>query len=257
MSGTAANQRHRGRAPEDERLFAPETIPVLRRAVADLSWLLGKGYNEASAQTLVGDRYALTQRQRQAVRCCSCGEPQAARRHQRCVEPASVKGQAIAIDAFNALIILESALSGGVLLRGRDGCLRDLASIHGTYRQVAETPRAIDLISQALTLLGPGPVGWILDQPVSNSGRLKVRLAEAAETIGQVWDIQLHPNPDRFLVDSEAIVVTSDAWILERCGRYLDLIGLIVPAQVPSAWLLDLGAEEPAASAPPALSTGA
>lgn len=43
------------------------TILVLYRAVEKLSWLLTRGYLPASTLKLVGDRYALTERQRWAV----------------------------------------------------------------------------------------------------------------------------------------------------------------------------------------------
>src|SRR6266404_1471952 len=43
------------------------------------------------------------------------------------------------IDGFNLILTLESALGGGVMLVGRDGCYRDMASVHGTYRRVEET----------------------------------------------------------------------------------------------------------------------
>ena len=47
------------------------------------------------------------------------------------------------IDGYNALTTIESALSGSVILRARDGCYRDMASMHGTYRKVQETVPAI------------------------------------------------------------------------------------------------------------------
>ena len=50
----------------------------------------------------------------------------------------------------NVLITLESALGGGVLLRCRDGCLRDMASLHGTYRIVDETDPALDALIDGL-----------------------------------------------------------------------------------------------------------
>ena len=54
----------------------------------------------------------------------------------------------VALDGFNCVITLEAALSGGLVLIGRDGCLRDLSSIHGTYRAVSETPRAVELLGE-------------------------------------------------------------------------------------------------------------
>jgi hypothetical protein len=39
-------------------------IPILCQAVEELSWLLTRGYPPTSTLKLVGDRYALTERQR-------------------------------------------------------------------------------------------------------------------------------------------------------------------------------------------------
>ena len=36
-------------------------------------------------------------------------------------------------------------MSGAFIFRGRDGCLRDLAGIHGTYRKVEENRPGIDV----------------------------------------------------------------------------------------------------------------
>ena len=71
---------HRGPDPRDRDAFAPAAWPRLREAVADLSWLLTRGYAEASSLKLVGDRLALTERQRMAVRRCACADAARARR---------------------------------------------------------------------------------------------------------------------------------------------------------------------------------
>src|SRR5205807_9495166 len=46
----------------------------------------------------------------------------------------------------------------GILMLGRDRCVRDLSSVHGSYRSVDETDRAIELIGATLDELGVGSV---------------------------------------------------------------------------------------------------
>ncbi|MBC8066822.1 MAG: DUF434 domain-containing protein, partial [Deltaproteobacteria bacterium] len=116
----------RGADPEDADLFAANWIPVLRSAVGELSWLLSRGYSEASALALVGNRHELRKRQRDAVRRCACGDAALAARIAKRVEP-PLPSRALAIDGFNVLITLESALAGAPVFRGRDGLLRDVA----------------------------------------------------------------------------------------------------------------------------------
>ncbi|UYZ58078.1 DUF434 domain-containing protein [Hymenobacter latericus] len=235
-----ADTRHRGPHPADANLFAPERIPVLRRAVAELSWLLTRGYPPSATLKLVGDRYALTERQRAAVGRAACTDEQHHQRARTQLPAADLGGQPIAIDGFNLLILLETALSGGVVLRGRDGALRDLSSIHGTYRAVQETDRAIRLTAAALAALGAGPVRWLLDQPVSNSGRLAARLRDLGTELGLPWTAEVVPNPDRVLADTTDVVVTSDSEVLDRAGSWLNLAAIVLK-EAPPRWLLDLG----------------
>ena len=137
---------HRGQHPSDAVLFAADKIPDIRLAVSDYSLLLSKGYAEKSALKLVGDRFVLTERQRLAVMRGACSDQQRASRKSRQLKIEQIAGQAIAIDGYNLLITIEAAMSNGLIFRGRDGCCRDLASIHGTYHKVSETQPAIELI---------------------------------------------------------------------------------------------------------------
>jgi hypothetical protein len=243
-----ADTRHRGPHPADDHLFAPQWVPVLRRATAELSWLLTRGYPPSATLKLVGDRYALTERQRWAVGRAACPDAQRTGRAAKQLLPSGLGGRPVSIDGFNLLITLETALSGGVVLRGRDGALRDLSSIHGTYRAVQETDRAIQLAATALLALRPGPVRWLLDQPVSNSGRLAARLRELGPALGLPWTAEVVMNPDRELAETTDVVVTSDSVVLDRAGAWLNLAALALePA--PPRWLLDLGEDYAEATA--------
>ena len=61
-----------------------------------------------------------------------------------------------------------AALAGGIVLDCRNGCYRDMASMHSSYRRVEETAAALEAIGRRLADLGAGPVHWILDRPVSD-----------------------------------------------------------------------------------------
>ncbi len=236
---------HRGRHPDDERLFAPGVRSVLCQAVEEYCWLRSRGYALPSSLKLVGDRYDLTVRQRMAVRRTACSDASLPGRKSREVALGEIAGQALAIDGYNLLITIESALSGGVVLVGRDGCTRDLASVHGTYRRVEETRPALALIVDHVAGLGPSRVDWYLDSPVSNSGRLKAFLAEVLEEkTCEGWNIELVENPDRVLIEHVGVVATSDSNILDRCGTWVNLAATIIAGCVPGAWVVDLGSGE-------------
>src|ERR1700752_2008189 len=165
-------RKHRGAHPEDRRLFADDQLPALRAAVAELSWLLTRDYAIKGATKLVGERHPLTERPRLAVSRAACSDQSLDRRARSMCEPQGIRDEVIVIDGLNLIITIEAALSGGVLIRGRDGCLRDLSSVHGSYRSVDETVQALQLIGEAINELKPKSVRWLLDRPVSNSGRL-------------------------------------------------------------------------------------
>jgi hypothetical protein len=234
-------RRHRGAHPEDARLFEAAWLPALRVAASELSWLLSRGYQAKSAVKLVGDRHSLRERQRLAVARAACPEEGLARRAASRVGEAEVAGAGLVVDGFNLVITLEAALSGGVLVRGRDGCVRDLSSVHGSYRAVEETERAVMLAGRALETLGPASVLWLLDRPVSNSGRLAERVRAAAAGRGWPWRVEVEFNPDREIVNSARVAVTSDSNVLDGVARWLNLGRLIVERHVPEAWVIDLG----------------
>ena len=170
----------------------------------------------------------------------ACADDDCARRRASLVGAAEVKGEGLVVDGFNLVILLEAALSGGVLVRGRDGCVRDLASVHGSYRAVEETERAILLAGGALELLRPSSVLWLLDSPVSNSGRLAARVRELASERGWPWSVETQFNPDRSIVSSDAVAVTSDSNVLDGVTRWFNLGRMIVERHVEWPWVIDL-----------------
>jgi hypothetical protein len=233
---------HRGPNPEDARLFAPETLAVLREATADLNWLLSRGYPGTAAQKLVGDRYQLAARQRTAIARCACSDLQQKQRASIRVPCDALAGRPLGLDGYNVLTTVEAALAGGVLLAARDGALRDMASMHGSFRRVTETRPALELIGQTTAALGVSSCRWYLDRPVSNSGRLKTVMEETARRHGWNWTIELVANPDAVLIASQQIVASADSAILDRCGAWHNLAHETVRRFIPDARIVDLGA---------------
>lgn len=231
---------HRGPHPEDERLFAPDAWPRLRQAMADFCWLLGRHYAAPSALKLVGDRYQLAARQRTAIERAACSDAQAAERQARRVGPEQLAGRPLWLDGYNVLTTIEAALAGGVILAGRDGAYRDMASMHGSYRKVAETRPALELLGRAGAAFGAQPWVWYLDRPVSNSGRLKRVMEEVAAAHGWPWRVELVPNPDPLLAAASEIVATADSAVLDRCRAWFNLAGEVIIGHVPAATVIDL-----------------
>jgi hypothetical protein len=240
-------RRHRGPDPEDEKLFAPRAWPSLRLATSDLCWLLNRGYAVPSAVELVGNRYALTRRQRLAVGRCACADEAWQRRQEHLVEPRVLPGQELWLDGYNVLIAIEAALGGAVVLRGCDECYRDMATIYARYREVDETLPALRLIGEMMAHWEVRQCRWWLDRPVSNSGRFKQAILDAAAAAGWDWQVDLVFNPDQVLSTSDQVVATSDSVILDRCGRWVNLARLVIEHGIPQARVVDLSREACAA----------
>ncbi|MBD3675291.1 MAG: DUF434 domain-containing protein [Planctomycetaceae bacterium] len=234
------HRRHRGPHPDDQTLFAECQLPALRDATTDLSWLLSKEYALKSSLKLVGDRYALDGRQRTAVSRCACTDLERQQRNDSQLDPRELSGATLWIDGYNVLTSIEAALSGGVILKGRDGCFRDMASMHGSYRKVSETIPALEMLGEVLTEMKVAHCRWLFDQPVSNSGRLKTLLAEMAEERGWDWEIELVSDPDPLLASSPEIVATADSEILNQADRWFDLARTCIAGRIPAAWVIDL-----------------
>jgi hypothetical protein len=236
----ARRQTHRGLAPKDERLFADRRLPELRAAGGDLCWLLDHGYASRSAVELVGNRYTLTRRQRMAVARCACSREDALRRRQRQIEVAQLRGRELWLDGYNVLTVLESALAGGIVLLGRDGCCRDIAGIHRRYRKVAETISVLGLIGEFALARGVACCRWWLDKPVSNSGRLKALILESAASARWNMTVELTFSPDHVLSHTGHVIATSDGIILDRCQQWVNLARLIIAGRIPQARCLAL-----------------
>jgi hypothetical protein len=144
------------------------------------------------------------------------------------------------VDDFNLLTTTEAALGGAVVLRGRDGCMRDLLGIHGSYRRVAETGPALAAVGASCAGLGTASLCWLLDQPVANSGRLAVLLRAHASRHGLPWQVEVCASPDRILKSTPDVVVTADSAVLDRCGSWFNLGAALVAGMGGCAWVLDL-----------------
>jgi hypothetical protein len=232
-------QNHRGAHPDDAQLFSPVERARLLPASEEIVWLLGRGYPIESTLALVGGHHQLTARQRLALGRSLSSEATRDARAARAVARDAVAGRVLSIDGFNLIITVEVALSGGLVLDGFDGTVRDLAGLRGSYHTVEETDQALIEIGVQLERLRPAATAWLLDAPVSNSGRLRARILDAARAWPCPTTVELVANPDPILA-TRADVVTADGAILDRAQSWVNLARWVVDDQIASAWRLRL-----------------
>jgi hypothetical protein len=147
------------------------------------------------------------------------------------------------IDGFNLLITIETALGGGAVFRGLDGCCRDLSAVYGSYKVVEETRRAIETIGRTLEQTALKKALWLFDRPVSNSGRVAKMVRDIAAEKGWPFEAELTDRTDALLSRSQDIVISCDSAILERSERWCNLACRTIERQVPDAWIIDLRPE--------------
>lgn len=190
-----------------------------------------KGYAVNASLQFIGNHHRLNKRQQDALRRASASNQEVEKITANHIDAANVKGKKLFIDGFNLIILLESALSGAYIFKGADQTYKDLSGVHGTYKRVQHTNGVLELIGKTLFQLQPDNVIWILDKPVSNSGRLKGFILEVAAELGYNWEVILDYNPDKYIVEKNEIAVSSDGWIIEQV-QWFNLGGYIIENKI-------------------------
>lgn len=230
---------NRGVDPLDKRFFSIEEISRLKKAHEELFWLLNRGYNMNSSINLIGNHYQFSLRQRQALRRSTSSEYYTNLRKSKSLCISNLKYQKLYVDGFNLIITLEVAFSGGVLVIGNDSVIRDIAGIQGSYKLIDKTDKAINAVVKTYKDFEISEVNFLLDSPVSNSGRLKERISNHFKEEKINVNVDLVPNADAVLFELEN-VVTSDSIILDRCKSWVNLSKEIIERYIPTANLINL-----------------
>lgn len=211
----------RGYLPKDQKEFGNESVETLCKAGKDLQYLLNQGYPIKGASVFVGNHYLLSERQRLAIVRGVSSEESIKIRNAKEIKDIP-PGSIVNIDGFNTIITLEVALSDSLLLKCMDGTIRDLATLRGTYRLIDKTDEAIVLIGRMLEKHKTAKAVFYLDAPVSNSGRLKQRIADLLKEFGFEVQVEVIHNVDTVLEKLDH-VTTSDAIILNKCMSWINL----------------------------------
>ena len=216
----------RGFIPSDIIEFNDDNIRLLQEAKLDICTLLDRGYSIDKTIEFIGNHYLLSSRQRLSLKRCLASSEDIKRRLDHEIRNLP-KDSTIHIDGLNIIITLEVALSGSTILRGMEGAIRDLAGLRGTYTLIDKTDIAIDLIGKKLSELKVTKAIFYLDSPVSNTGRLNLRILELLHYNNFELEVLLVPNAD-IILNKLDNVVTSDGIILNSCKSWINLGWMII-----------------------------
>lgn len=227
----------RGYVPTDEKEFKGDNLNKLYKASEDLVYLLNRGYKIKGASTFIGNHYLLSERQRLAlIRGISKNDDITTRKDKEANDFSGAK--VIHIDGFNTIITLEVALSNSLIIKAMDGTIRDLAGLRGTYSVIDKTEIAIKLIGDFLLEHKIEKTLFYLDKPVSNSGRLKMKILEIFKDTELEVEVLNIENVDSILKSKEN-VVSSDAIILDNCINWINLNKYIIEKNIPNPNFID------------------
>lgn len=220
----------RGYVPTDEKEFKNKNLNKLYKATEDLLYLLNRGYKIKGASTFIGNHYLLSERQRLAlVRGISKSEDIIKRKDKEITNLSNIETSHI--DGFNTIITLEVALSNSLIIKSMDETIRDLAGLRGTYSVIDKTEIAIKLIGEFLLEHKIKKAIFYLDKPVSNSGRLKMKILDMLESLELKVEVENIDNVDGIL-KSKDNVVSSDAIILDNCISWINLNKYIIEEKI-------------------------
>lgn len=230
--------KRRGFDPMDHKWFGDKELKKLKKAAYEIQFLLDRGYKISGASEFVANHYQLSLRQRNALKRSLASESQYEKRRSKLLSSNLLKDGTIYVDGFNIIINLEVALSSSVLILGRDGVIRDLAGLRGTYRIIDKTHQALELLGDFLKKSEVPKVVFYLDAPVSNSGNLKVFIHEIFSKYNLKVEVKLVKSPDNILMDKSR-VVSSDSVILDNCGGWFNINREIIKDYIENPFLVD------------------
>lgn len=204
----------------------------LHKAASDLRYLLNylhsKGYEKRSVVRLVGDRYLLDKSQRHLLYRSICSEEEARARRAKLVSLPQIQGRILAIDGYNVLITIESALAGKTIVLSDDGLVRDIAGVFGRYKPTEKTHQALELVFKVLKEGQPEKALFFLDSPISKSGELAAKIRNMLAEWGLAGDARAVGAPGRELLSLGRIIASSDSILIDKAEAVFDLAGYVI-----------------------------
>jgi hypothetical protein len=187
----------------------------LKSAIRDYRWLLDKHYPQRSSIQLVGDRYKLTGPERSILYRGVGDSISAINRYGKITTELS--GKTIAIDCYNVLFTLMNYLMGKPVYISDDGLVRDAGEGRGRINNKRIFDKALKLLEGFIIDHSAKEYYLLLDEPISNSGKLAVDLAEFLNTSGVRGVAETLRSPDYVLQRfKNAIICSSDSIIIDR-----------------------------------------
>lgn len=204
----------------------------LQEPAQDFRYLLNRRYPRKAALELVGNRYGLTFDERHLLHRGIFSNSDSKSRKKRIVPITGIRNKDLAIDGHNVLITIEAALSGRPLVLADDGFIRDISGLSGSFKKTKRTEEAIQFIINVLKKWKPRQTFFLLDAPISMSGRLAEEIRNRLKRENLSGDAMAVKVPEKILIGFPGIIATSDTAIIDRSKKVLDLAGYVITKRI-------------------------
>ncbi|WP_300607994.1 DUF434 domain-containing protein [Methanohalophilus sp.] len=213
-----------------------DELRILAVAAEDLRYLLSKGYPRAGALKFVSDHYRLYSKQRHILNRTVIKPDIVEKRKNKIIECDQIPGKSLAIDGYNVLIGIETALEDYTLWVSDDGYVRDIRGKFNNFKMTDTTIIAIDKLMEILHQNQPSRTTILLDRPMSNSGNLAVLLRKKMKEHRIEGDALTSDHVDYDLKNIQSdIIATSDGIIIDSVSKVVD-----IPACFTKYWGINL-----------------
>ncbi len=187
----------------------------LIRAAKDYRYLLDRSYPQKASIKLVGDRYQLSGQERSLLYRGISDKVSAGLRKAKIVcDPGD---HALYVDCYNILFTVGNYLTGRPVYISDDGIVRDTGELRGRFGNKKIFERTISLVTDFMVSHSAAEYHFLLDAPVSNSGRLAQRLGIFMEENGLKGTAVTVRSPDHELIAvTYGLICTSDSVIMAK-----------------------------------------
>lgn len=206
-------------------------MPKMEDAVADIRYLLERGYPRRGAITYVCNHYRFDTGVRHIFTRVIYPEDVTGSRKTKTVGCDKVKGEKVWIDGYNVLIGIESALTGEPVYLCDDGFIRDTRGVFRNYRCSGATVEALDAVLEGLVRSKPSEVEILFDSQISKSGETARWVDKRIKDAGLSGSAGTSKHVDHDLKNCIGVVSTSDGSIIDAAKKVVNLQACVLAQQ--------------------------
>jgi hypothetical protein len=206
----------------------------LQKAAEDFRYLLNRRYPRKAALELVGNRYQLTFDERHILHRGVFSSVDSQARRKKRISIKEIRNKDLAIDGHNVIITIEAGLSGRPLVLADDGFVRDISGFSGSFKKTETTENAIQFITDAIKQIKPRQTLFLLDAPISKSGKLAEEIRNRLRQANLPGDAMAVKVPEKILIGFTGVIATSDTAIIDQSKKVLDLAAYILTKKIGS-----------------------